>query len=308
MKHLVTMVLILFLNQQAWAWGTLGHQTAAKIAWDILDSDIKEKITEILDGEDFVKSSTWADSARANQEWKFTVWYHFEKAPDNYTYLNNLKRQSDSQRKLGGLIQALFIADDTLTGHTANAVDRKNALKFMIHFIADIHQPLHTGRVEDNSGNKIPVKWLGFDLTLHQVWDSQIINLHHQDILSGSAYDAQTVIYANYLRTKFKDLPVTDALLSKYDDWMHESMVPRADAYDYVNENEYAYAARFGDIVDERVFLAGLRIANTLRKNLASPSIQPLPLEILRKSIINIVGNFVNFVSLKPRMQPIVSN
>ena len=55
------------------------------------------------------------------------MWYHFEKAPDNYTYLDNLKRQDDRTRKLGGLLEALYIAEDTLKNQNATKVDKENA-------------------------------------------------------------------------------------------------------------------------------------------------------------------------------------
>ena len=49
------------------------------------------------------------------------------------------------------------------------------ALKFLVHFIGDMHQPLHVGRGEDRGGNSIRVRWFGESRNLHSVWDSAII-------------------------------------------------------------------------------------------------------------------------------------
>lgn len=300
MKHFFFVVVALLFTEKVWSWGALGHRTSAQIAWTLLDQNTKNKVNEILHNQNFADVSLWADSARAEQQWKFTVWYHFEKAPDNYTYLDNLKRQDDNYRKIGGLIEALYVAEDMIESDSTNEQDKENALKFIVHFISDIHQPLHTGRIEDNSGNKIPVKWLGLDVTLHQVWDSQIIYLGHKDILEGKDIAFQTSNYADYLQNKFKDFKITPEIFLKYDDWMHESMVPRADAYNYKDENEEQYTKRFLDIIDLRIYLASLRIANTVSR-IVNKQKQGKPLEDLKQAIKDIVGNFYEFVSLRPK-------
>ena len=303
MKNFMFCIIILFLGQQAYSWGTLGHKTSGQIAWALLDKDTRAKVQQVLNNQTLPEVSTWADSARALPEWKFTLWYHFEKAPDNYTYLDNLSRQNDKYNKLGGVVTAMYVAEETYKNKNSNALDRENAIKFLVHFIADIHQPLHTGRIEDNSGNKVPMKWLGLDVTLHQVWDSQIIYLGHRDILQNAIEADQTQIYADYLLTKFKDFKVTPDLFLRYDDWMHESMVPRADAYAFKNESEQNYTNRFLDIVDLRIYLAGLRIANSLSRILNQQA-PPPSLDQLKDSIVKIIGDFYQFVSLKPRSLP----
>ena len=49
------------------------------------------------------------------------------------------------------------------------------ALKFLVHLVGDIHQPLHVGRREDRGGNLIQVQWFGEPSNLHKVWDEQLI-------------------------------------------------------------------------------------------------------------------------------------
>lgn len=302
MKHFWMIGIVVvgtFSAKQAWSWGALAHKASAKVAWHFLDKSTQAKVTTLLNGGTISDASVWPDSARANAEWKFTLWYHFEKAPDNFSYLDNLRRQDDRTRKLGGLLEALYVAEDTLNDLAASATDKGNALKFVVHFVGDIHQPLHTGRIEDNSGNKIPVKWLGFDTNLHSVWDSQMIYLAYKSQFADLAVE-QSQVYADLLMTKFKDLKPSPDMFMRYDDWMHESMVPRTDAYNFKDESEQEYTNRFIDIVDRRVYLAGLRIAFMVRR-LVNQEKPTTPIETLRQAIISIVGNFSEFVSLKPR-------
>ena len=286
----------------AFSWGSLGHQTAAHVAWSLFDPLTRKAVTDILGQDDFVASSTWADETRGLAEWKFTIWYHFEKAPDDFTYLDNLKRQDDRTRKLGGLVESLFVAESMLKSDQTTAEEKKNALKFIIHLVADIHQPLHTGRVEDNSGNKIPKMWLGKEFTLHSVWDSQIIYLGRKDILNPDNLNESVKNYSNFLFTEFKNYQPDPVALTRYDTWMHESMVPRKAAYDFKDEAEEQYTQRFIKVVDERIFLAGVRLAYTLNRILINN--QPVqPLIQLKDAIVSIVGDFYQFVSLKPRPQ-----
>lgn len=306
MKYFMVIGTLLLFSVQGWSWGSLGHKASAKVAWQFLDQNTRNQVTELLGETSFADASVWADAARGNNEWKFTIWYHFEKAPDNMTYLDNLRRLDEPARQTGGLIEALYVADETMRDPRASRLDRENALKFAIHFVGDIHQPLHTGRPEDNGGNKIRVSWLGRDVSLHSIWDSQIIYLAHRDLLaqatdvSGDRDQAQ--LYADYLMTKFKNFRPTPNLFVRYDDWMHESMDPRAQAYEHRDESEESYTRRFADTVDERIYLAGLRIAY-MTKRMLKRERPTQPLQQLRSAIVSIVGNFTEFVSLKPRFE-----
>ncbi|MGZ3691460.1 MAG: S1/P1 nuclease [Pseudobdellovibrio sp.] len=306
-KHFLVAGVLSIFSLNVFGWGALGHKTTGKVAWALLDSDTQSKVLKMLNGGDIADAAVWPDVARGGAEWKFSIWYHFEKAPDNVTYLQNLQNQDPGLRKLGGLIEALYTAEDVIKNPASSADDKAIALKFVIHCIGDIHQPFHTGRPEDMSGNKIPVKWLGADTTLHAVWDSQMIYLGHKDILNPQSVlpnsdndSAQN--YANYLLTKFKDFKPDASMFVKYDDWMHESMVPRADAYAAAAAglSEQDYTNKFIDVVDQRIYFAGLRIAWAL-KRLVNQESSTQPLDTLRSAIVSIVGDFTKFVSLKPR-------
>ena len=309
-KHFLVVGVLSLMSLNVFGWGSLGHKTSGKVAWALLDQDTRAKVLTMLNGDDIAAAAVWPDVARGNAEWKFSIWFHFEKAPDNFTYLDNLKRQDPGLRRLGGLIEALYVAEDVIKNPASTAEDKAIALKFVIHCIGDIHQPLHTGRPEDMSGNKVPIKWLGADTNLHAVWDSQIIYLGHKDILtpqgqnfwfeSDPAANDSAQNYANFLLNKFKDYRPDPSMFVRYDDWMQESMVPRKDAYDFKSLSEQDYTAKFLDTVDERIYKAGLRIAFVL-KRLVNQEPTTEPLTLLRRAIENVVGDFTQFVILKPR-------
>lgn len=315
-KVIISLAIVISLQlqcNQAQAWGIVGHHTSAQIAYEILSaqkSPALNEIKKILKNEDFVQSSTWADEVRGSttENWKQTVWYHFEKMNETDEYLPHLKTQTVDVRSRGGVIQAIMAAENVLKDRSATDEDQSRALKFLVHFIGDVHQPLHTGRIDDNGGNKIPVKWLDFDLNLHQVWDSQIIALGHADIFkTGGTVDEQVQKYADYLNAKFKTTGITDQNKLQYADWLQESLVPRADAYKYKDEEPKKYTARFIETVDMRVYLAGVRIAYTMNRLFPgyNGAAMPLPegqqlVDHLQADVASIVGDFNKVITLKP--------
>ncbi len=294
---------LLFVSKSH-AWGNLGHKTSAQIAWDLMDAHTRAKVSTILQNKDFVESATWADEARSQKPWKYTMWYHFEKAADGFNYLDNLKQQNEEAQKKGGLIQALFVAEDILTRPNESAIDKENAMKFLIHFIGDIHQPFHTGRPEDNGGTKVKVNWLGEKLSLHHVWDTSIILQGHTALLEDKKEDQQVPLLASYLEKKFKVNFVNVQSTANYDIWMKESMERRKEGYDHKDDSEQSYTARFSNHVDERLYLAGVRIANTVKRILQIQASRETTESLvdLKENIIGIVGNFLEFVSLKPKL------
>lgn len=297
---------------KAQAWGTVGHYTSAQIALNILtdqNSPALNDIKKILKNDDFVEASVWADEARASttENWKATSWYHFEKIEDNEQYVPHLKTQTPVDRENGGTLQAIMASETMLLDPNATDDDRVHALKFLIHFIGDIHQPLHTGPVDDHGGNKVTVKWLGVKMNLHRIWDSEIIALGHKDILTVGTKTEQIEKYARYLQEKFKSKAFVDQNIVRYDDWIKESMVPRKPAYTYKGEDANKYTARFLNIVDERIYLAGLRIAYTLNRifpGYVGPNMVTTKglqtVAQFRKEVMNIVGDFTKIIQLRP--------
>lgn len=300
MSRMLLLSVFMMCTQQAWSWGELGHKTSAQIAWELLDLDTKQQISQILKDKTLSDSSTWADAARSKPEWKFTAGYHYEGIEDNINYLDQLSQMNPADQKIGDLIQALFVAEDLFQDTKATDADRENTLKFITHFIADIHQPMHTGRIEDKGGNNIKIKWMGLKSNLHQIWDSQIIYLGHEDFLKNNDLPTQVQNYSDYLLKKFHNLEVVPtASTVRYDGWVTESMLPRIDAYKYKNDDEKTYTARFLEFTDQRMYMAGVRIAETLYRMIHREK-RSEPLETLKQQIIKVVGDFYQFVSVKP--------
>jgi hypothetical protein len=73
------------------------------------------------------------------------------------------------------VIRAIAMHIGTLRDEKTSAADKAQALKFLGHFVGDIHQSLHVGCAEDKGGNTIRVRFIGKETSLHAVWDGGLI-------------------------------------------------------------------------------------------------------------------------------------
>jgi hypothetical protein len=148
-----------------------------------------------------------------------------------------------------------------------------------VHFLADLHQPLHVGLEEDRGGNMIKVKWFKTDTNLHTVWDEEIIDFEK---LSFTEYST----YLNHFSKEEKK----EWEKGQYVDWAKESQDLRPKVYD-MPENKslsYEYGYKTKPIVEQRLKQGGLRLALVLNHLFAQEKLQTADFEIRKKIKENI--------------------
>lgn len=154
----------------ALAWGPEGHDLVARIAEAQLTPAAKARVAEIL-GPDatIVSVSSWADQVRrqrpASQHW------HYIDIPLTAAHLD-LTRDCPK----GDCVVAQIEAEEAALRNPATGpLQRREALMFLIHFIGDMHQPLHSSDNKDRGGNDVHVVFNGRNGNLHGAWDSAIL-------------------------------------------------------------------------------------------------------------------------------------
>jgi hypothetical protein len=294
----VFLFLSMFAVESASGWGAVGHKTIATIAEQMLLPQTKQRLDEILNGRSLADVSVWADTLRQTPQWNFTGPFHYEGVSEGDDYLGSLKALTPNQQKKGGVVVAILECERTFTDPNSNAQEREDALKFLIHFIGDIHQPLHAGRPEDRGGNDIKLNWNQKDTNLHAVWDSQILAIGHPGMLGSGA--SSEIAYAKFLKAKFANLNVAQAKLEDPNLWVDESLEILPDAYKFKGETPNKYTARFIENLDLRVYLAGLRMAHFLNEMVEKETTPQSRLD-LRSAIETITGSISSYISLRPR-------
>ncbi len=259
MKKLICFLVLFGTIENCLAWGKLGHRIVGEIADRNLDSKTKKAFQEILETDDLARASTWADEIRSEPKtWGYTFPWHYVSIPDGKTYF-------DQKRvKEGDVIEALFRLEDVIRDTKQPKTERVNALRLYIHFLGDLHQPLHVGRAEDLGGNRIKMGWFKRDTNLHSIWDEDLIKFEELSYTE----------YSTWLN-KFSDSDKKEWVKGTYLDWAKESQDLREKVYDTKVENlsyEYHYSVK--KIYEERLKKGGLRLAHMLNR-----MFKPVPLE-----------------------------
>ena len=247
------LLLSLSLSPSAFAFGQLGHRIVGDLAQQHLSDNAKQQIDQLTNGESLAQMSTWADEIRSDKNWDHAAPWHYVSIADDETW-TSVKRNPD-----GDIIEGLQRFENVLKNHQASQQDKWQALAFYVHFVGDIHQPLHVGHHHDKGGNTVKLKWFGQDSNLHTVWDSKIIE---QQQLSYTEYSHFLNRISHVERQQWSG--------QSYYDWAQESKSLRKKAYvleqNYQGEDDLRYNYVFINkpIVEKRLQQAGIRLAEKL--------------------------------------------
>jgi len=236
-------------------WGFTGHQIVGRIAESYLTDEARAGIRALLGHEDLARVSTWADEVRGQPAYRWTAPLHYINVPlgEEVVFLDEDCPAGDC------VVEAVRRFEAELRDTSLPRDEREEALKFLVHFVGDAHQPLHAGYREDRGGNDLDVRFFGTRRNLHQVWDSSLLDRR----VEGS-----WTAYADELAFAYTDADV-DYWQSTNDpeDWANESLLFAID---------YAYAipadGQLGDdyyadaiaIAEQQLVAAGVRLAALL--------------------------------------------
>jgi hypothetical protein len=240
--------LLLLTASSASPWGAIGHRIVGRIAEQHLSAEARQQLQALLGPESLAQVSTWPDEMRSDPAWNHAAPWHYVNIGDDETY------ETAPKNPAGDVVEAIQRLTGVLRDPQAAPQEQVVAVKFLVHFVGDIHQPLHVGRRDDQGGNLIQVRWFGEPSNLHKVWDEQLIEAEK---LSFSEFAA------------FLDHPSTAEVVawqqSTVLDWVREAMHLRPQVYD-IGDGQLGYPYRFKQMptVKERLLRAGVRLAGVL--------------------------------------------
>lgn len=162
----------LCLAVPAHAWGPIGHRITARIAEHNVSGRTRARINQILGTESLSEASTRPDEERSNPApfWQETA------SPFHYVTLPpGTKVEHMAHPPEGDALTALDEFAATLRDDAASQEEKALALRFVVHIVSDLHQPLHAGNGTDRGGNDVIVDWFGTVTNLHWVWDEGMI-------------------------------------------------------------------------------------------------------------------------------------
>lgn len=243
----------LLASAQVLAWGQIGHRVTGAIAGQYLSAQAKAAVDNILPNEDLAEASTYADEMRSSPDifWqKQASPYHYVTVPEGKTYADIIPPPE------GDAVTALAKFSATVKDPEAALADKQLALRFIVHIIGDLHQPLHCGNGTDRGGNDVKLKFMWQDSNLHRVWDSAMID-HRQ--LSYSEW-------TNRLARKISNEQAQKWANPKPSAWIAESIKIRDAIYPEQNEVSWDYLYQNIPTAKQRMQMAGVRIAAYLNQ------------------------------------------
>lgn len=255
--RILVAVLLALLPLVALPWGATGHRVTGALAAPLLTSEARAQVEAILGVETLAEASTWPDEMRSNPApfWQETAGpWHYVTVPAGRSYADvGAPPEGDARAAL-----ARFRA--TLRDPGASLEARQLALRFAVHIVGDLHQPLHAGNGTDRGGNDFEVVWFGRESNLHRVWDSGMI-------------DGQKLSFTEWAR--WLGARLDDERLEAWSDadpelWIAESTEIRDGIYPASPRISWDYQYAQLPMVRQRLSQAGVRIAAWLNDTFAA--------------------------------------
>lgn len=244
--------------QLVYGYGLTGHRVVAEIAQRHLTKHARKELKKLIGDQQLAFWANWPDFIKSDttDTWKSAGKWHYIDLPGNIdknTFVTGLKNLPGEN-----LYTQIPAMEAQLRDKTLPKEKREIALRFLIHFVGDLHQPLHVGRDEDQGGNKIHLSWFGRPTNLHAVWDEALV-------------DYQQYSYTEYatvldIAGKEEQQSITSSTL---EDWFYESHQLSDKVYALSPEGaklSYGYNYLFVNDLNSELLKAGLRLAKILNE------------------------------------------
>jgi hypothetical protein len=232
------------------AFGSDGHRIAALIAEPYLCAAATVEIDRLGNGDYLTELGLWADRIRTLPPWNDSGPWHYMNIADG-DLLENYRSPPE-----GDILWAIANFRSRLEDTGLARERRGEALRFLVHFVVDLHQPLHVGRDTDRGGNTIEVFLDRKRITLHRFWDTEAIGA---DALPVERFLRNAMPTVRRLAAGHRSSPARQ--------WAAESLALRDVVYAFdaetrqLDENYLEIAA---DVVQKRLIQAGIRLADEL--------------------------------------------
>ena len=229
------------------AFGPSGHRIAGQLAENYLCAETRTALAPLLQGSSLAEAGEWPDRIRNRPGWEHARPWHYINVDDGASVDRAARRSPDN------VLAALARFEADLADRSQGPDERRIALRFVAHLVADIHQPLHVGREADRGGNLVRVLVAGEEIPLHRLWDGEAL-------LGDVRPAGLTHPGVRRVRRWQRAEPL---------DWAVESLALRSRVYAFTHgtdavllREKYLHAAR--STLEERLQQAGVRLAGRL--------------------------------------------
>lgn len=243
------------LPPQPLRWGRVGHRVVARVAASRLSEPTRRQVRYLLGQSSLAEVSTWPDEIRSERP-ETSPWHYV-----NIPVIDSVYRP-DRHCQPSCVISAAEEQLAILSDRSQPRAKRAEALKYVVHFIGDLHQPLHAGDRGDRGGNDVTVWFRMRRTNLHSLWDSRLIE----------AFGVSEQELVTQLEREARSRDIAAITIGSITDWTIESHDASRD-YVYAELPAWLFITqRYVDnaepIIREQLLRGGVRLAAVLEKAL----------------------------------------
>ncbi len=253
-KFIVLLIFVMSYPIHALAddWGKTGHRVVGEVAEKYLDKKAEKAVGKLLDGHSLAFIANYGDDIKSDRQFDAYSPWHYVNFPFGTKYETYPKSEK------GDIIQGIDSCVSVLKNPKSSKAEKTFYLKMLVHFLGDLHQPLHVGMAEDKGGNDFQVRWFKDGTNLHKVWDSQMLDSYQMSYTEVAAN-------ADVLSKEEMDEIRKGSVI----DWMYESRALCEDIYSNTEIGEklgYNYMYQYMDAVRFQLQKGGIRLASMLNE------------------------------------------
>jgi hypothetical protein len=279
----VATLLVLNLAPSAHAWGPTGHRVVAEIAQRHLTPAAQKKVSRLLGGRSLADVANWPDELRSDPRFDKYKLLHFATVKDGVASYRDAEKarcgdlvvaidafaaflRTGSRAALFSVKALTDQSDGTGQGAcnpvVTEPISPDTALRFLVHLMGDLHQPLHVGGL-DLGGNKVSVDWMDrWKTNLHSTWDDEMVDYERLSYTEYARFldhasEADAARWLTGDTISYADEAV--AMRSKLYVFPDESGTPAV-----VHKISYKYIGAQRDRMREQLLKGGLRLAGVL--------------------------------------------
>jgi hypothetical protein len=277
------------LVPSAQAWGPTGHRVVAEIAQRHLTPAAQAKVSRLLGGRSLADVANWPDELRSDPRFDKYKPLHFATVPDGVASYRDSKKapcgdlvvaidaltaflRTGSREGLYSVKALSDKSDGSAQGacnpQETDPISPDTALRFLVHLMGDLHQPLHVGGT-DLGGNRVSADWLDrWKTNLHSAWDDEMVDFERLDYTQYARFldrasEADAARWMTGDTISYADEAI--AMRSKLYVFPDDSGTPPA-GKDPVHKISYKYIGAQRDRMREQLLKGGLRLARVLNE------------------------------------------
>ena len=167
LKNTLLIICLAFISE-GYSWWDEGHSLVCNKAANLMSTDTSANLFSILESDDYGEGCVWPDVIKQVERRETRPWHYINLPPGK-----DLITPEACPEK--GCLMRAYEEQLSLL-RTGNDAEKKDAVRFIGHFVADIHQPLHTGFGYDRGGNDHLLTLQGKKKSnMHSIWDGEIL-------------------------------------------------------------------------------------------------------------------------------------